>query len=41
MKVKVYFWSKIKNNVYIILQIQLKCTYEFAFIYLNVLYLNI
>jgi hypothetical protein len=36
--VKECFWNEIKNNVYIVLQIQLGCTYGFAFICLDVFY---
>jgi len=40
LKVKVFFWNEIENNVYIVLQIQLKCTNGIAFIYFDVLYLK-
>jgi len=38
LKVKFSFWNEMKNSVYILLHIQLMCTYGFAFICLNFLY---
>jgi hypothetical protein len=33
-----HFWVEIKNNIYIVLQIQLECTFWYAFIYFDALY---
>jgi hypothetical protein len=41
LKVKTCPWNEIKSNVYIVVQIQLKCTYGSTFIYLISYSLNI
>jgi hypothetical protein len=38
LKVKGYSWSEIQSSVYVVLQIQLRCTYGYTFMYINVLY---
>jgi len=38
LKVKVCFWNEIKTTMYIMLQIQLKCTYGFIHLYTLMFY---